>query len=138
MSTIWTPGGEYVPKPPPPAEEAGAPPPPGPAGAGAAPGQPSDEELEAALAEARAVLSRPVVDHLASHVMGLFEVAALQLEREAATGGAEKPDLDEARLAIDAMAALVEGLGDRLGKYQASLADALTQLRIAFVRVSGG
>lgn len=137
MSTIWTPGGEYVPKPPPAAEEPSAPPGPGATGP-AGHGQPTAEEVEAALADARAVLSHPVVDHVASHVMGLFELAALHLEREAATGGAEKPDLAEASLAIDAMGALVEGLGDRLGKYHGSLTDALAQLRFAFVRASGG
>ncbi|HLF40835.1 MAG TPA: hypothetical protein VI854_05090 [Acidimicrobiia bacterium] len=132
MSTIWTPGGEYVPKPPP-AEE---PPPAAAADAGAAGEPPSPEQIEAALAEARAVLSIPVVDHIASQAMSLFELAALQLERPAATGGAEAPDLAEASLAIDAMAALVEGLGDRLGKYAPSLTDALAHLRMAFVRVS--
>jgi hypothetical protein len=68
--------------------------------------------------------------------MALFELAALHLEREAATGGAEKPDLAEASLAIDAMGALVEGLGDRLQPYRDQLESALNQLRMAFVRLS--
>lgn len=129
MSTIWTPGGEYVPK-----EEAeGAPrrpqaPPPE--------GGPAPEDVEAALAEARAILEHPVLEHVAGHVMGLFELAALHLEREAATGGAEKPDLAETSLAIDAMGALVEGLGDRLGRYQQSLTEALSHLRLAYVRAT--
>jgi hypothetical protein len=135
MSTIWTPGGEYVPKPSPSQEEPRpAPPPPGPGGPGPAGRQPSPEEIEAAMAEARAVLATPVLDHLAAHAMGLFELAALHLERQAATG--EPPDLAEATLAIDAMAALVEGLGERLGKYRASLAEALAQLRLAYVQAS--
>ena len=131
MSTIWTPSGEYVPREEP---EPGRPgpqaPPPGAA--------PSPEDMEAALAEARAILEHPVLEHVAGHVMGLFELAALHLEREAATGGQEKPDLAEASLAIDAMAALVEGLGDRLGRYQTSLTQALSQLRIAYVRATEG
>jgi hypothetical protein len=90
--------------------------------------------MEAALAEARAVLATPVLDHLAAHAMGLFELAALHLERQAATG--EAPDLAEASLAIDGMAALVEGLGERLGKYRSSLADALAQLRLAYVQAT--
>ena len=45
------------------------------------------------------------------------------------------PRLDEAGLAIDAFAALVEGIGDRLGEQSGSLRDALTQLRLAFVQV---
>jgi hypothetical protein len=135
MSTIWTPGGEYVPKPSPTEEKTPpAPPPPGPGGPGTGGRQPSPEEIEAAMAEARAVLATPVLDHLAAHAMGLFELAALHLERQAATG--EAPDLAEATLAIDAMAALVEGLGERLGKYRASLADALAQLRLAYVQAS--
>ncbi len=135
MSTIWTPGGEYVPKASPPQEEPqpGEPGEPGgPPGAGG--GQPSAEELEAARAEMQAILATPVVDQVAAHAMGLFELAALHLERQAATG--EEPDLAEASLAVDAMAALVEGLGERLGKYRASLADALAQLRLAYVRAS--
>jgi hypothetical protein len=127
MSTIWTPGGEYVPKEPP--EErapSGAPPQPG--------AEPSSEDVEAALAEAKAVLAIPVVEHVGRHAMALFELAALHLEREAVTG--EPPDLAEASLAIDAMAALVEGLGERLGRYQSMLADALAQLRLAYVEAS--
>jgi hypothetical protein len=127
MSTIWTPGGEYVPREEPPER------PEGPPERGR---EPTPEELEAALAEARAVLATPVIEHIGGHAMALFELAALHLEREAATGGDEKPDLAETSLAIDAMAALVEGLGDRLGPYRASLEDALNQLRMAFVQRS--
>lgn len=134
MSTIWTPGGEYVPKPQPAAER----PPPAPAGEpSGAPGagrQPSPEEVEAALAQARDdILAIPVLDHLIGHAMGLFELALLHLERPEEG----KLDLAEASLAIDALAALVEGLGERLGKYQASLIQALAQLRLAFVQASG-
>jgi uncharacterized protein DUF1844 len=68
--------------------------------------------------------------------MAMFELAALHLEREAATGGEEKPDLAEASLAIDAMAALVEGLSDKLEPYRAQLQSALDQLRMAFVELS--
>jgi hypothetical protein len=135
MSTIWTPSGEYVPREEPKPAEPG---PQAPPQTGAPPGAPSAEEVEAALAEARAILEHPVLEHVAGHVMGLFELAALHLEREAATGGKEKPDLAEAGLAIDAMAALVEGLGERLGQYQSSLNQALSQLRLAYVRANEG
>jgi hypothetical protein len=127
MSTIWTPGGEYVPREEPPERPAPAP---------AQGREPTPEEFQAALAEARAALAAPVIEHIGGHAMALFELAALHLEREAATGGTEQPDLAEASLAIDAMAALVEGLGDRLGPYQAGLVDALNQLRMAFVQMS--
>jgi len=136
MSTIWTPSGEYVPREEPPKQPEGPPPggpPPGPGGPGR---EPTPEEIEAALTEARRVLATPVVEHIGGHAMALFELAALHLEREAATGGAEQPDLAEASLAIDAMAALVEGLGDRLQPYRAQLQQALDQLRMAFVKLS--
>lgn len=132
MSTIWTPGGEYVPREEPPKQPTA---PPG--GAGPGPGrEPTQEEVQAALAEARRVLNTPVVEHIGGHAMALFELAALHLEREAATGGEEKPDLAEASLAIDAMAALVEGLGEKLQPYQGQLENALNQLRMAFVQLS--
>src|SRR5437762_3827424 len=127
MSTIWTPSGEYVPREEPPDRPVG--PAPGgratPGGASGEGREPTPEELEAALAHARAVLATPVIEHIGGHAMALFELAALHLEREAATGGAEQPDLAEASLAIDAMAALVEGLGDRIQPYRAQLEGAL-------------
>ena len=128
MSTIWTPGGEYVPREEPPNQPDPAAPGPG--------REPTQEEVQAALAEARRVLNTPVIEHIGGHAMALFELAALHLEREAATGGEEKPDLAEAALAIDAMAALVEGLGDKLQPYQDQLGNALNQLRMAFVQLS--
>lgn len=127
MSTIWTPGGEYVPREEPPQQPSA---PPGPDR------EPTPEEVQAALNEARRVLQTPVIDHVGGHAMALFELAALHLEREAATGGEEKPDLAEASLAIDAMAALVEGLGDKLQPYKAQLESALNQLRMAYVQLS--
>ena len=131
MSTIWTPGGEYVPREEPPQQPAA--PPSAPPGQGR---EPTEAEVQAALAEARRVLHTPVIEHIGGHAMALFELAALHLEREAATGGEEKPDLTEAALAIDAMAALVEGLGEKLQPYQGQLEQALNQLRMAFVQLS--
>ena len=80
------------------------------------------------------MLAIPVSNTSAGHAMAFFELAALHLEREAATGGEEPPDMAEAALAIDAMGALVEGLGEKLGPYQTQLQDALNQLRQAFVQ----
>jgi hypothetical protein len=131
MSTIWTPGGEYVPREEPPKQPAG--PPPGPPQEGR---EPTQEEMEAAVAEARAMLGTPVLDHVGGHAMAFFELAALHLQRESVTGGREQPDMAEAALAIDAMGALVEGLGEKLGPYRAQLEDALHQLRKAFVQRS--
>jgi len=65
-----------------------------------------------------------------NHVMGLYELGAIHLS-------AEPPDLRGAALAIDAVACLVEGLGDRLGPDAATLRDALANIRLAFVQVKG-
>ncbi|MCP3936618.1 MAG: hypothetical protein GY708_14725 [Actinomycetia bacterium] len=85
------------------------------------------DQLEAELARAQAeLIAAPVEQVVSNHVMGLFELAALHLR----TG-----DLDKARLPIDAMGLLVDGLGDRLAEHQ-TLTAALTQLRMAYVEVS--
>jgi hypothetical protein len=67
---------------------------------------------------------------VANHCYGMFELAALHLSLD-------PPKLDQARLAIDALALLVEGLGSRLGEEQDNLREGLTQLRLAFVRMGG-
>lgn len=89
-----------------------------------------DTEIEAAMAQARARLAEvPAEVVVVNHVMGLYELAAIHLS-------AESPDLGAASLAIDAMAALVEGLGDRLGTDAATMRDALTTIRFAFVSLN--
>lgn len=65
---------------------------------------------------------------VANHVMGLYELAAIHLS-------AIPPDPTQAVLAIDAVACLVEGLGDRLGEDAATMRDALANIRIAFVQI---
>jgi hypothetical protein len=49
-----------------------------------------------------------------------------------------EPRLAEAGLAIDALGALVDTLGDRLAPNDVTLREAVAQLRLAFVQVSGG
>jgi hypothetical protein len=44
--------------------------------------------------------------------------------------------MEEGRLAVDAMAALVEGLSGRLGDQEAPLKEALAQLRMAYVSLA--
>lgn len=66
---------------------------------------------------------------IANHCYGLFELAALHLSDQ-------PPRLEPARLAIDALAAVVEALGPRLGPAQDQLAEALAQIRLAFVQIS--
>ena len=88
------------------------------------------QELLAELQEARDQLANtPASVVVANHAIGLFQLAALHLDRE-------RPNLEDARLAIDAFAALVDGLPGRLGEEEDALREALTQLRLAYVQVS--
>lgn len=89
------------------------------------------EELQAELAAARQrVAEAPAAQIVANHAMGLFELAAIHLS-------SQPPHLSEAALAIDALGALVDSLGDRLGQATPTLRDALAQIRLAFVQVQG-
>ena len=84
--------------------------------------------MEQQLREAQEqLLSVPAGQIVANHVIGLFELAALHLR-------VDPPNLDEARLPIDAMGILVEQLGDQLPEHQ-TLAAALHQIRLAFGEV---
>lgn len=136
MSTLWTPYGEHeaVPARDPgdagaqtshPAAETHAP-------ATSSPDLGLPETEAAAIAEYRAqIAATPVIDVIANHAVGLWELAMLHL---GADGGAT--NLLEARLATDAMAALVEGVGTKLGENAAPLTSALAQLRLAYVEIS--
>jgi hypothetical protein len=131
MSTLWTPSGERpIPRKPDSAAggtRGGAPP----GGGGPGGGEPSEEQVQAELAELQAQLARtPAAVVVANHAFGLFELAALHLSLD-------PPQLDQARLAIDALTALVEGVGDRLGPHANELSAGLGQLRMAYVQISG-
>lgn len=132
MSSLWTPGGEHrVDRQNPAADEA-----PEPSGGEQPPddleAQGETHRLEATQAEMEAVRAQlasvPATQVVANHAMGLFELGAIHLSQE-------PPNLAEAVLAIDAMATLVEGLGERLGDAAPTLAAALAQIRMAFVQV---
>ena len=89
----------------------------------------TEAELRAELDEARRRLADvPAAQVVANHAMGLFELAAIHLSQQ-------PPDLAEAALAIDAMATVIETLGDRLEPNAAVLRDALAQIRLAFVQL---
>ena len=84
--------------------------------------------MEQKLREAQELLlSVPDSLFVANHFIGLFELAAIHLR-------VDPPNLEEARLPIDAMGILVEQLGDQLPDHQ-TLAAALHQIRLAFVEV---
>lgn len=136
--SLWTPGGEHeVPR---------DRPEPAPAGGAAEPDL--DPEMEAALAamspeeraqaeqmiaemaQARAELaSTPAAVVVANHAMGLYELAAIHLSQQ-------PPNLGEAGIAVDALAALTKALEGRLGDNEATLNQALNQLQMAFVELS--
>lgn len=139
MSSLWTPSGEHQPAdgPAPGPGGDGAPPPPGPSGP---PGDdPSPEEIEALREVHARLIATPVEDVIANHALGLWQVALVHLgviTPPDDTGNPPAPDLASAGLAIDAMAALVDGLGPRLGVHEQVLHDALTQAQMLFVEVS--
>jgi hypothetical protein len=97
----------------------------------------SPEEREQAMAMAaemddvrQQLASVPASVVVANHAMGLYELAAIHLS-------SQPPNFTEAQLAIDAMAAIVEGLHGRLGENETTLNDALNQLRLAYVQLKG-
>ncbi len=130
MSSLWTPDGEH---------------PVDPTQAEALP-TPDDEapmlnaEEAEQLADAAAEVAR-IRDQLAqappelvvaNHVMGLYELAAVHLNQEV-------PNIEAARLAIDALGALLDACKGRLGPDEATLTQARTSLQMVFVQiVSGG
>lgn len=103
----------------------------GPAGhapPGVDPGDAATMERELAAMQEE-VASTPASVVVANHAVGLFQLAAIHLNRR-------PPNLEEGRLAIDAMGALVEGMVGRLGDEEQALRDGLGQLRMAFVQLS--
>jgi hypothetical protein len=133
MRSIWTPAGEHFPKkegnddPSPPHRPLGdtdvtAP----------SPGEPLTEEAAQAEVDAlRAQLAHtPAEVVVANHCYGLFELAAIYLSQS-------PPMLFQARLAIDGLGFLVDGLRGRLGEAEPALLESLSQLRLAYVSLEG-
>ena len=122
MSSLWTPGGEH------PVDDGGS----EPEGVLEELDEFDDDRLaEAAaeMAEVRRQLAQvPAVQVVANHIMGLYELAAIHLSQS-------PPQFSEATLAIDAMAAVVDGLKGRLVELEPTLKDALGQIRLAFVQL---
>jgi hypothetical protein len=126
VSSIWTPSGEHQPEP----EHSGVPP----EGEAVEMTQEQYQELMQARAELAAI---PVADIVANHAIGLQQLAVIHLLPDPDAGGNPgKPRLAEAGLAIDALGALVDTLGDRLAPHHEALREAVTQLRLAFVELS--
>ena len=119
MSGLWTPGGDQ----PAPQQEPA----------------PSDEEV-AALRELHARLAAtPVGDVIVNHAIGIWQLALVHLgvvTPPDEQGRRPAPNLPAAGLAIDALAAIVDGVGDRLGEGEEMLRDALNQAQVLFVEVA--
>lgn len=87
-------------------------------------------DQDKAMAEARARLGEtPANVVIANHVIGLYELAAIHL-------GANPPRFEDARLAIDAFAAIVDALGSRLGEEHETFKDALANIRLVYVKLT--
>ena len=133
MSSLWTPSGEHFPE-----NEDDSTPPASPPPGGSAPPDGPPDEAEPLSAEAQAEIdamrqqlaNSPAEVVVANHCYGLFELAAVYLSQT-------PPMLFQARLAIDGLGALLDGLKGRLGEAEPSLLDALSQLRLAFVQLEG-
>ena len=74
------------------------------------------------------LLAAPAALVVVNHAMGIYELAALHLMQP-------QPKLAEASVAIDALAALVDGMQGRLGEDEATVREALAQLRAAYLEV---
>ena len=122
MNTLWTPDGEHSVDPEQEAESSEF----------SELSQEEQEQAEALAAEMNAVREQlaaaPAEIVVANHLMGLYELAAIHLSQQ-------PPKMDEAALAIDAMAAVLDSLAGRLGEAEGTLKDALHQIRLAFVQL---
>ena len=129
MSTLWTPSGEHpvernqpdaTPEPPPapdeepltPEEQAAA-----------------EEHAQQVDAMRRQLLELPAGVVVGQHALQFFDVAGLYLSQS-------PPRTEDARLAIDALAAVVESLGSRLGDAETPIRQALHQAQLAFVEAA--
>gem|GEM_PF-833632 len=86
-------------------------------------------DAQHALEDARRRIAEvPAQVVVVNHLMGLYELAAIHLS-------SVPPKLDDASLAIDALTALVEKLGDRLGDETATMRDALSNIQMVYVQM---
>ena len=130
MSSLWTPDGERpVGRPPGPSGPGPGGPPPDPFDGPT--GDVDDDVLAAQVEAMRAELANaPVEVVVANHCYALFELAALHLSQQ-------PPHLVEARLAIDALGCLVDGLEGRLGESETVLKEGRASLQLAWVQIDG-
>ena len=137
MSELWTPGAPEPHEPQPSA--AIGPLDPGPSGAPDEDMTVSEEEIAGILRIRDEMRATPAADVVANHAVGIYQLALLQLGADgipAEIAPPVEPNFPEARLAIDALAALVEGLGGQLGPHTDILHQALAQVQLLYVEAS--
>ena len=126
MSSLWTPSGEHIPE-----KKDADPAPPGGGGRPPELQDAADPDAQAQVdAMRRQLANSPAEVVVANHCYGLFELAAIYLSQN-------PPQLFQARLAIDGLGALLNGLQGRLGEAEPALLESLSQLRLAFVSLEG-
>ena len=81
----------------------------------------------------------PVGDVIVNHAIGIWQLALVHLSVVTPPdeeGRQPAPDLASAGLAIDTLAAIVDGVGERLGEGEEMLREALGQAQMLFVEVA--
>ena len=99
----------------------------------------SPEEVAAMRQIHNQIRSTPAIDVVANHGVQLFELALVYLGVATPPddqGRVPMPDLTEAGVAIDAMAALIDGMGQRLGEHEQTLRDGLAQIQQVYVQIA--
>lgn len=143
MSSLWTPHGEQPvgPNQPGPSSSPSPGSPPGGPGGGypdefGAPDGGDDEEISPEqMQEMLARLaSTPVEAIVTQFAVQLQELAVLHL----GISQEQRESLPQASIAIDALGAIVDSLGERLEPNTAALRQVIAQLRLAYVEIAGG
>jgi hypothetical protein len=89
------------------------------------------EEMARQMQEAQAQMLRlPAGTVVGRQAAAFYDLAVLYLSQD-------QPRLDDARLAVDALAAVTDKLGPRLQEAEQPLRQMLTQVQMAFVEMAG-